>query len=71
MFVQDPLNAQPTSSEPEVDHKALLQTSMNMYVAISYFLDKAKAKNKEEKAVKQECQAFVSVMINQLNNEAK
>jgi hypothetical protein len=71
MFVQDPLNAQPESPVVEVDNKALLQTSMNMYVAISYFLDKAKAKNKEEKAVKQECQAFVSVMINQLNNEAK
>jgi hypothetical protein len=71
MFVQDPLNAQPTSSEPEVDHKALLITSINMYTAISYFVDKAKPRGKEERAIKDECQKFIAVMINQLNNEAK
>ena len=72
MFVSNPLNAQSERqvTNSEESQRALIQTSMNMYVAISYFLDKAKAKNKEEKAVKQECQAFVSVMINQLNNEA-
>ena len=71
MFVQDPLNAQPESPVEEVvDHKALIQTSINMYTAISYFVDKAKPKGKEERAIKDECQKFIAVMINQLN-EAK
>ena len=72
MFVQDPLNAQ---SERQVTHseesqRALIQTSINMYVAISYFVDKAKPKGKEERDLKAECQKFLSVMINQLNKEA-
>lgn len=73
MFVQDPLNAQP---EPQITHseesqRALIQTSINMYTAISYFVDKAKGKGKEERAIKGECQKFISEMIKQLNSESK
>jgi hypothetical protein len=73
MFVSNPLNAQ---SEPQVTHseesqRALIQTSINMYMAISYFVDKAKGKGKEERAIKEECQKFISEMIKQLNNESK
>jgi hypothetical protein len=73
MFVQDPLNAQPERqvTHSEESQRALIQTSINMYMAISYFVDKAKGKGKEERAIKEECQKFIALMIQKLNEESK
>ena len=75
MFIQDPLNAQPESPvapvEEVVDHKALIQTSINMYIACSWFVQKAKTKGKDEKVIKQECLSFLALMIQKLNEESK
>jgi hypothetical protein len=53
----------------EINEKALLEISKNMYIACSYFVDRSKAKGKDEKAIREECLSFLATMIHKINGE--
>jgi hypothetical protein len=56
------------NQEPN-DERALLETAINMYIACSYFVDRAKAKGKEERVIKEECLSFLATMIHKIKSE--
>ena len=56
------------NQEPN-DERAMLETAINMYIACSYFVDRAKTKGKDEKVIKEECLSFLATMIQKINGE--
>jgi hypothetical protein len=69
MFIQDPLNKEPVvQPEPQITSD-VLRVSQNMYIACSYFVERAKTKGKDEKLIKQECLNFLAMMIQKLHEE--
>ena len=84
MFIKEPLRdtsiwngemgkveSEPQVTHSEESHKDLLRVSQNMYIACSWFVQKAKTKGKDEKIIKQECLNFLALMIQKLNEESK
>jgi hypothetical protein len=51
------------------NEKAKLEMCKNMYIACSYFVDRSKAKGKDEKAIREECLSFLATMIHKINGE--
>ena len=58
--------AQITHSEESEAEK--LRICLNMYIACSYFVKKARPLGKAEKAIKEECLNFLATMIYKIND---
>jgi hypothetical protein len=58
--------AQITHSEESEAQK--LQVCLNMYIACSYFVKKARPLGKAEKAIKEECLNFLATMIYKIDD---